>query len=82
MLQTSPFVGMSLILRIITTAGQLGSEHLQEEACAWGDAIVVTQGGGVFFWETLVGYEKASAEGPPAHATPQGHQTGVILKHR
>ena len=40
MLQTSPFVGMALILRIIATAGQLGSEHLQNAACWVG--IVVT----------------------------------------
>ena len=44
MLQTSPFFGMSRILRIIETAGQLGSEHLQNEACWSRDAIVVAHG--------------------------------------
>ena len=65
MLQTSPFVGMALILRIIATAGQLGSEHLQNGAC-WVD-IVVTQGGQRVFWEMIVGYKKRAPMGPPAH---------------
>ena len=60
MLQTSPFVGMALILRIIATARQLGSEHLQNGTC-WVD--IVEGAPERFFRKVIVGYTKSERRG-------------------